>query len=73
MAGLHNTTQRQTASGLAASVTFLTNRAYAAFQTWRLRVRGRRHLALLDEHQLRDIGLDPLERDREVVKPFWRP
>ena len=39
--------------------------------TWRHRARSRRSLSALDDHQLRDIGLSPLDRDREVVKPFW--
>lgn len=38
---------------------------------WDLRARSRRDLARLDEHLLRDVGLDPVEARREVTKPFW--
>jgi uncharacterized protein YjiS (DUF1127 family) len=39
---------------------------------WDLRARSRRDLARMDEHLLRDVGLDPLEARREANKPFWR-
>lgn len=36
--------------------------------------RAERHrLAQLDDHMLRDIGLDPQEARRECAKPFWQP
>jgi uncharacterized protein YjiS (DUF1127 family) len=37
------------------------------------RRRDRRHLAQLDVHLLRDIGLSPDEVQSEASKPFWRP
>ncbi|HET8727750.1 MAG TPA: DUF1127 domain-containing protein [Alphaproteobacteria bacterium] len=40
---------------------------------WRSRARSRAHLAQLDEHLLRDIGIDRSEREQEVEKPFWQP
>ena len=40
--------------------------------TWRERSRTRARLADLDDHMLRDIGLNPEMVDREIRKPFWR-
>jgi uncharacterized protein YjiS (DUF1127 family) len=40
--------------------------------TWVERVRQRDLLMGLDERMLRDIGLTPDVRTREVTKPFWR-
>ena len=39
---------------------------------WRERGRQRRHLAMLDQHMLRDIGLSSADVEHEVRKPFWR-
>lgn len=39
---------------------------------WRARARSRRHLLWLNEHQLRDIGIDRASAVREAGKPFWR-
>jgi uncharacterized protein YjiS (DUF1127 family) len=46
--------------------------APALARLWRRRVRERRELARLDDRMLRDIGLSPSERARELDKPFWR-
>jgi uncharacterized protein YjiS (DUF1127 family) len=35
------------------------------------RTQMRRQLAQLDERQLRDIGVSPIEVRREIIKPFW--
>jgi alanine dehydrogenase len=43
-----------------------------ALTIWRRRYVTRRQLRSLDRHGLADIGLDPIERDREIVKPFWK-
>ncbi len=46
----------------------------AVFQllaTWAERARRRRELAQLDDRQLRDIGVSPIEVRREIIKPFW--
>ncbi|TKT69149.1 DUF1127 domain-containing protein [Aquamicrobium sp. LC103] len=32
----------------------------------------RRHLADLDDHLLRDIGVTPEQRRAECSRPFWR-
>jgi uncharacterized protein YjiS (DUF1127 family) len=39
---------------------------------WRHRIRSRRELLTLGEHDLRDIGLRPVDANREASKPFWR-
>lgn len=41
-------------------------------QEWRERYRQRRHLASLDHHMLRDIGLSSADVEQEIRKPFWR-
>ena len=40
---------------------------------WRERDRSRRLLAQLDEHMLRDIGIDPARVWLETGKWFWQP
>ena len=40
---------------------------------WSVRKRTRRQLSRLDQHQLRDIGLQREEAMREGTLPFWRP
>jgi len=39
---------------------------------WHRRARQRRDLAGLDEHLLRDIGVDRLVAGQEARKRFWR-
>jgi uncharacterized protein YjiS (DUF1127 family) len=39
---------------------------------WAERTRQRRALALLSDHNLRDIGLTRAETLREARRPFWR-
>lgn len=40
---------------------------------WRDRARSRRMLATLDDHMMRDVGLDRAAVGSEIEKPFWRP
>ena len=42
------------------------------FAAWESRMRGRRALARLDDHLLRDIGLNDGRATREAAKPFWQ-
>ena len=37
------------------------------------RIQGRRELAKLDAHLLKDIGLSEAQRNIECAKPFWKP
>jgi uncharacterized protein YjiS (DUF1127 family) len=41
--------------------------------TWYLRARERRHLKMLDDHMLKDIGVTRADVEFEVQKHFWRP
>ena len=49
-----------------------TSRALGLFALWYGRWSSRRQLACMDDRMLRDIGLAPRERSREVRKPVWR-
>ncbi len=46
--------------------------ALRRLSVWYERWRQRRHLAGLDDHILRDIGIPPGMVERERAKPFWR-
>jgi uncharacterized protein YjiS (DUF1127 family) len=39
---------------------------------WETRRRTRAHLRQLDDHLMRDIGLQPHAAAQECDKPFWR-
>lgn len=39
---------------------------------WQERAAQRAHLASLDDHALRDIGLSRADVERETSLPFWR-
>jgi uncharacterized protein YjiS (DUF1127 family) len=39
---------------------------------WHRRARQRRQLQRLDDHMLRDIGIDRIAAWRESEKPFWK-
>lgn len=45
--------------------------AFGQVRVWRTRVLERRELSRLDDHMLRDIGVDRSMVDEEVQKPFW--
>ena len=51
----------------------LCARLHRALAQWQARGRSRRLLAELDEHMLRDIGIDPAQVWRETGKWFWQP
>ena len=40
---------------------------------WQDRATQRRHLASLEGHILKDLGLSRADVARETDKPFWRP
>ena len=40
---------------------------------WSERARQRRHLQMLSDRMLQDIGLSRADVEREASKPFWRP
>ncbi len=39
---------------------------------WQTRAAQRAHLAALDDHRLKDLGISRAEALREAGKPFWR-
>jgi len=39
---------------------------------WRQRSQERRHLAELEDHYLKDIGISRSEALAEAAKPFWQ-
>jgi uncharacterized protein YjiS (DUF1127 family) len=41
--------------------------------TWLERAHQRRHLRMLSDHMLHDIGLSRADVESEAGKPFWRP
>ena len=45
--------------------------AFSQIRVWRTRVLERRELSRLDDHMLRDIGVDRSMVNEEVQKPFW--
>lgn len=46
-------------------------RATALLRLWKERIGQRHALAMLNERDLRDIGVTRVEVMREVSKPFW--
>jgi len=40
---------------------------------WQERAAQRAHLASLDDHRLKDLGISRAEAVQEAAKPFWRP
>lgn len=63
---------KASAAGFAHQATELVNRVFDIPYVWLERRRERYHLATLDDHLLRDIGLDRAEAERISAKPFWR-
>ena len=39
---------------------------------WQERAIQRTHLAALDDHRLKDLGISRADAVREAAKPFWR-
>lgn len=50
----------------------ILNRLFSAPFVWLERVQDRRRLADLDDHMLRDIGLDRGTAQELASTPFWR-
>ncbi|MCF8534447.1 MAG: DUF1127 domain-containing protein [Reyranella sp.] len=44
----------------------------AALALWRERRRTRRHLGLLNDRELADVGITRAQQCVECAKPFWR-
>lgn len=46
--------------------------SHAMFVRWSINFDTRKRLLELDERQLRDIGIDWVDAEKEGEKPFWR-
>jgi len=49
-----------------------SNKTTDIVRTWVRRSNDRRMLARMNEHMLKDIGLNPFEVNQEVGKYFWQ-
>ena len=49
------------------------SRLYSRLAECYRRHRSRDELARLSPRMLQDIGITPADRERECIKPFWRP
>ncbi len=59
--------------GLLGTLLRAAGAAVETFYAWQERAAQRAHLAALEDHILKDIGIGRAEADREAAKPFWRP
>lgn len=57
----------------AAPARFRIRRILELLEQWHERARQRRELQELPDYLLRDMGISPEDRYREIRKPFWRP
>lgn len=72
----------QTTDGVAADAAGLAgfpavlraplDAAAATIALWRARHHDRRAIRQLDDHMLRDIGLDPIAAHEIAARPFWK-
>jgi len=59
--------------GVGHEIVAVLDRLFEAPFVWAERAAERRHLAKLDEHLLKDIGLNRADVEAVTTKPFWRP
>ncbi len=64
--------QRGPRSGALGSLGRAVGAAVETLYLWQERAAQRAHLAGLDDHILKDIGIGRAEAAREAAKPFWR-
>lgn len=55
-----------------SSLSALLSDATNAINVWRWRRRERRAIRHLDDHMLRDIGLDRVTAESIGTRPFWK-
>jgi uncharacterized protein YjiS (DUF1127 family) len=58
--------------GVGHEIAAMVDRLFEAPFVWAERASERRHLAQLDEHLLKDIGLNRTDVQAISTKPFWR-
>lgn len=59
--------------GVGHEIVAILDRLFEAPFLWAERSADRRHLADLDDHLLKDIGLNRADVEAINRKPFWRP
>ncbi len=59
--------------GVGHELIAVLDRIFEAPFVWAERAAERRHLAALDDHLLKDIGVSRADIDAVTTKPFWRP
>lgn len=59
------------AKGILLSVLLAVSAGVNTLSEWKQRSRQRRHLALLDEHLLRDVGIDRITARQEASRRAW--
>jgi len=59
--------------GVGHEIAAVLDRLFEAPFVWAERAAERRHLAQLDEHLLKDIGLNRADVEAVSTRPFWRP
>lgn len=67
-----DTALQQSRPGFAPRFGAIVMRLIEGLAVWHERSRQRYHLATLDDHVLKDIGVSRADVAREVDKPFWR-
>lgn len=55
-----------------STISALLGNAAAMINVWRWRRRDRRAIRHLDDHMLRDIGLDRFSAEQIGGRPFWK-
>jgi uncharacterized protein YjiS (DUF1127 family) len=58
--------------GIGHEVVAVLDRLFETPFLWAERAAERRHLTQLDDHLLKDIGLNKAEVEAISTKPFWR-
>jgi uncharacterized protein YjiS (DUF1127 family) len=58
--------------GVGHEIAVMVDRLFEAPFVWAERASERRHLAQLDDHLLKDIGLNRTDVQAISTKPFWR-
>ena len=58
--------------GIGHEIVAVLDRLFDAPFVWAERASERRHLAELDDHLLKDIGLNRAEVEAVSTRPFWR-
>jgi uncharacterized protein YjiS (DUF1127 family) len=58
--------------GVGHEIVAVLDRLFETPFLWAERAAERRHLSELDDHMLKDIGLNRADIDAVANKPFWR-